>query len=111
MWNIVKWPIMLLVVFLVAVLYYATPNVKQPKFRWVSVGAGLAIVVWIVASAACGGTSGSSPSGRQSSSSDWRYDERTATEANTAGTDHRAIRTLVASSPAVTSAGRPVRDR
>ena len=55
MWNVVKWPIMLLVVvFLVAVLYYATPNVKQPKFRWISVGAGLAIVVWIVASAAFG---------------------------------------------------------
>ena len=52
-WHIVKWPIILLVVvFLVAVLYYATPNVKQPKFRWISVGAGLAILVWIVASAA-----------------------------------------------------------
>ena len=54
-WNIVKWPIMLLVVvFLVAVLYYATPNVKQPRFRWISVGAGLAIVVWILASLAFG---------------------------------------------------------
>jgi membrane protein len=54
-WNIVKWPLMLLVVmFLVAVLYYATPNVRQPKFRWLSVGAGLAIVVWILASAAFG---------------------------------------------------------
>ncbi len=54
-WNIVKWPIMLLVVVsVVAVLYYATPNVKQPKFRWISVGAGLAIVVWILASAAFG---------------------------------------------------------
>ena len=55
LWNIVKWPILLLVVtFLVAVLYYATPNVQQPKFRWVSVGAGLAIVVWILASLAFG---------------------------------------------------------
>ena len=54
-WNIVKWPIMLLVVvFLVAVLYYATPNVEQPKFRWVSVGAGLAIAVWVLASLAFG---------------------------------------------------------
>jgi membrane protein len=54
-WDIVKWPLMLLVVvFLVAVLYYATPNVKQPRFRWISVGAGLAIVVWILASAAFG---------------------------------------------------------
>jgi membrane protein len=52
-WQIVKWPVMLLVVvFIVALLYYATPNVKQPKFRWISVGAGLAIVVWIIASVA-----------------------------------------------------------
>ena len=36
-WSIVKWPILLLVVVLVvALLYYATPNVKQPKFRWIS---------------------------------------------------------------------------
>jgi membrane protein len=54
-WNIAKWPVMLLAVILaVAILYYATPNVKQPKFRWISVGAVLAIVVWIVASAAFG---------------------------------------------------------
>ena len=34
----------------VAILYYATPNVKQPKFRWISIGAGVAVVVWILAS-------------------------------------------------------------
>jgi membrane protein len=51
LWNIAKWPILLfVVVFVVAVLYYATPNVQQPKFRWISVGAGFAIVVWILAS-------------------------------------------------------------
>lgn len=54
-WNIVRWPIILiLVVIAVAVLYYATPNVRQPKFRWVSTGAALAIVTWIVASALFG---------------------------------------------------------
>ncbi len=54
-WNIAKWPVMLLVViFIVGLLYYATPNVKQPKFRWISVGAGVAIVVWLLASAAFG---------------------------------------------------------
>ena len=42
------------VVLIVALLYYATPNVKQPKFRWISVGAVVAIVVWILASAAFG---------------------------------------------------------
>jgi membrane protein len=54
-WNIAKWPVMLaIVVFIVALLYYATPNVKQPKFKWLSVGALIAIVVWIVASALFG---------------------------------------------------------
>jgi membrane protein len=52
-WNIVKWPVIVLfVVLIVAMLYYATPNVKQPKFRWLSVGAFVAIVIWIVASVA-----------------------------------------------------------
>ncbi|MET0965798.1 MAG: YihY/virulence factor BrkB family protein [Nakamurella sp.] len=54
-WNIVKWPVLLLLAALVvAILYYATPNVKQPKFRWISVGAGIAIVTWVVASALFG---------------------------------------------------------
>jgi membrane protein len=50
-WNIVRWPLILLfVIIAVAILYYVTPNVKQPKFRWISGGAAVAIVVWIVAS-------------------------------------------------------------
>src|SRR3954453_24037110 len=54
-WDIVKWPVILaVVIFIVAVFYYATPNVKQPKFRWISVGAIFAILGWIVASAAFG---------------------------------------------------------
>jgi membrane protein len=54
-WNIVKWPVMLaVVVLIVALLYYATPNVKQPKFRWISVGAVVAILTWVVVSALFG---------------------------------------------------------
>jgi len=54
-WNIAKWPVMLaIVVFIVALLYYATPNIKMPKFRWISIGALVAIIVWIVASALFG---------------------------------------------------------
>lgn len=54
-WNIAKWPVMLVVVvIIVALLYYATPNVKQPKFRWISVGALVAIVAWLIASALFG---------------------------------------------------------
>jgi membrane protein len=53
--SIVKWPLIaLVVVVIVALLYYFTPNIRQPKFRWVSVGAVLAIVVWALASAAFG---------------------------------------------------------
>ncbi|MEH0109201.1 YihY/virulence factor BrkB family protein [Tersicoccus sp. MR15.9] len=49
-WNIVKIPVMLVfVIVAVAVLYWATPNVRQPKFRWISAGAVIAIVVLIVA--------------------------------------------------------------
>jgi membrane protein len=52
-WNIAKWPVIaFFVVLIVAMLYYATPNVKHPKFRWLSVGAVVAILIWIVASVA-----------------------------------------------------------
>ena len=45
-WNIAKWPVMVVfAVLLIAILYYATPNVKQPKFRWMSMGALIALVV------------------------------------------------------------------
>ena len=54
-WDIAKWPVILAaVVLVVAILYYATPNIEQPRFRWISVGAVLAIVVWVVASVAFG---------------------------------------------------------
>jgi membrane protein len=54
-WGIAKWPVMIVAVALaIAILYYATPNVKQPKFRWISVGAVVAIVTWAIASALFG---------------------------------------------------------
>ena len=54
-WNIVKWPVLaVLAALVVAVLYYATPNVKQPRFRWISIGAAVAILTWIIASALFG---------------------------------------------------------
>ncbi|MDM7831052.1 YihY/virulence factor BrkB family protein [Cellulomonas edaphi] len=54
-WNYGKWVLVLaLVVLGVAILYHSTPNVRQPKFRWISLGAIVAILVWIVASLAFG---------------------------------------------------------
>ena len=50
-WNIAKWPVVLLLVILaIAILYYATPNVKQPKFRWMSLGSSIALVIFMLAS-------------------------------------------------------------
>jgi membrane protein len=52
-WNVAKWPVLLVVVsFMFALLYWAAPNVKHPKFRWVSPGGVLALIGWIVASLA-----------------------------------------------------------
>lgn len=51
LWSILKWPILaFLVVLMIAILYYATPNAKQPKFRWMSIGALIALVVLVLAS-------------------------------------------------------------
>jgi membrane protein len=51
--GIVKWPIMLLIVSVIlAVLYYAGPNVKQPGIRWVTPGSVLAVLLWLLVSAA-----------------------------------------------------------
>ncbi len=51
-WNIAKWPVIILMVSLMfSILYYATPNVRLPRFRWVTPGGVLAVLLWIAASA------------------------------------------------------------
>ena len=50
-WNIAKWPVLILIVSLMlAVLYYAAPNARLPKFQWISPGALVALVIWAIAS-------------------------------------------------------------
>lgn len=50
-WSIAKWPVIAMaVVVIIAILYYATPNIDQPRFRWISIGAVFAIAVWVLAS-------------------------------------------------------------
>ncbi|MFC5929791.1 YihY/virulence factor BrkB family protein [Cryobacterium melibiosiphilum] len=54
-WSIVKWPVLAAaVVLLIAILYYATPNARQPKFRWMSFGALVAVIVLVLASVVFG---------------------------------------------------------
>ncbi|HTX12359.1 MAG TPA: YihY/virulence factor BrkB family protein [Solirubrobacteraceae bacterium] len=51
-WDIAKWPVLLLVVgAMFAILYWASPNVKQPGFRWLTPGGLFAVAVWVLASA------------------------------------------------------------
>lgn len=54
-WQIAKWPVLLVVVIvIVALLYRLTPNVRQPRLRWMSPGAVVAILVWVLASVGFG---------------------------------------------------------
>jgi membrane protein len=51
-WNIAKWPVLVLLVVLVfSILYFAAPNAKQPGFKWALPGGIVAVVTWLVASA------------------------------------------------------------
>ena len=50
--DIVKWPVLVVLVgAMLAILYYACPNVKQDRgVQWVSPGGLLAVLIWLVAS-------------------------------------------------------------
>lgn len=52
-WDIAKWPVLIIIViFMFSVLYYSSPNARIGGFKRVLPGAALALVVWLVASAA-----------------------------------------------------------
>lgn len=52
MWSIAKWPgLVILVMVMIAILYWAAPNVKGRGFRWVTPGSVLALLVWMITSA------------------------------------------------------------
>ncbi|MBW4040781.1 MAG: YihY/virulence factor BrkB family protein [Acidobacteria bacterium] len=53
--QIVKWPILIAIaVAAIAILYYFSPNIRQPKFKWTSTGSLLALIVWALATVALG---------------------------------------------------------
>jgi len=50
-WNVARWPIALLVAMLVfAYIYYVTPDVEHRAFRWLTPGAVVGVLVWLLAS-------------------------------------------------------------
>jgi membrane protein len=52
-WDIAKWPVLLIVVMsMISLLFYASPNARLRSLKSIVPGAVLAVVVWLVASAA-----------------------------------------------------------
>ena len=50
-WDVVKWPVLVVIVCLMlSLLYKASPNVRQPGFRWISAGGVVAVLIWLIAS-------------------------------------------------------------
>jgi YihY family inner membrane protein len=51
-WDIAKWPVLVVLIsILLAVLFWAAPNAKQPGIRWISPGGFVATVIWLAISA------------------------------------------------------------
>ncbi|MEU4715355.1 YihY/virulence factor BrkB family protein [Micromonospora purpureochromogenes] len=54
-WSVAKWPVLALVMMtLLSLLFWIAPNVRQPRFRWLTPGGAVALLSWIVASAGFG---------------------------------------------------------
>ncbi len=52
-WDIAKWPVLLVVVVvMITLLYYASPNAKLRGIKSIVPGSVLAVVIWLIASAA-----------------------------------------------------------
>ena len=51
-YQVAKWPVLATIVLaMLAMLYHAAPNVRLPRFRLITWGSGLALAVWLLASA------------------------------------------------------------
>lgn len=50
-WSVAKWPALVMIMMvLLSLLFWIAPNVRQPRFRWLTPGGGVALLVWAVAS-------------------------------------------------------------
>jgi membrane protein len=54
-WSVGKWPVLVLVLgLLLSLLFWIAPNVRQPRFRWLTIGGAVALLVWGLASVGFG---------------------------------------------------------
>jgi membrane protein len=52
-WRIGRWPAALITALLVfSFLYFVTPDVEHRAFRWITPGAAVGVMLWLLASAA-----------------------------------------------------------
>jgi membrane protein len=50
-WSVARWPGALAITMLIfALIYYVTPDVEQRAFRWVTPGAFVGVLIWLLAS-------------------------------------------------------------
>jgi membrane protein len=50
-WSAGRWPVLVAIaVILLSLLFWIAPNVKQPRFRWLTVGGAVALIVWAAVS-------------------------------------------------------------
>jgi membrane protein len=54
-WSIGRWPVLVVIaIVLLSLLFWIAPNVRQPRFRWLTVGGAVSLVSWTVISAGFG---------------------------------------------------------
>ncbi|GIJ28062.1 ribonuclease [Micromonospora qiuiae] len=50
-WAVAKWPALALIaMLLLSLLFWAAPNVRQPRFRWLTPGGAVALAAWTLGS-------------------------------------------------------------
>jgi membrane protein len=50
-WSVARWPGLLAITMLIfALIYYVTPDVEQRAFRWVTPGAFVGVLIWLIGS-------------------------------------------------------------
>ncbi|MEH0932855.1 YihY/virulence factor BrkB family protein [Micromonospora sp. CPCC 205558] len=50
-WSVAKWPVLAMIMMvLLSLLFWIAPNVRQPRFRWLTPGGAVALVSWTAAS-------------------------------------------------------------
>ena len=54
-WTIAKWPVLVaIMMLLLSLLFWIAPNVRQPRFRWLTVGGAVTLISWAVVSVGFG---------------------------------------------------------